>query len=280
VSATWPLLRRAVGPALKNYAPDVVTVQQLLNACGFDPGTIDGQWGDKTSTALWAFRSAHNPGPFETRVDPDSEELVLMARVARIEIPLPGERGWDGVRRVHDWFASQGVKYNEGAENGLGNRAIYGLRGRTGSAIQRIDRAWRAGPVQMDCTTYLNLMLGVYYGGNAHQSPYDADCSNFGATSQVHCARDRYGFREVSFEAGRAPRNYVTSTDEMESLAKAGVLYALEVAKNSGSITHMALLRDGVVWECTTKQPASACIRRPIAEFMRNKGRVFMFREP
>ena len=72
----------------------------------------------------------------------------------------------------------------------------------------------------------------------------------------------------------------MTSADEMGALAKAGAPYALEVAKNSGSITHMALLRDGVVWECTTKQAGSACIRRPIAEFMRNKGRVFMFRGP
>ena len=49
-------------------------VQAVLRQCGFDPGPIDGFWGDKTTTAAEAFVSARGGVPLSGRVE-------LMAQV-------------------------------------------------------------------------------------------------------------------------------------------------------------------------------------------------------
>ena len=41
-----------------NYGPQVEHMQQLLKANGFDPGDVDGKFGDKTFAALKAFQTA------------------------------------------------------------------------------------------------------------------------------------------------------------------------------------------------------------------------------
>lgn len=280
MAATWNLLSRAVGPDLRNHKGSVKTLQQLLTAAGYDAGGDDGAWGDRTTRALLAFRDEHFPGPYRVEVTPDSEELVILARLAQIEITLPQQTGMQGIQRMHDWFVERETKYQQGADKGGGNRAIYGIGGFPGSAIQRINQAWRKGPVEMDCTTYVNLMLGIFFRGNVHQPPYDASCADYGNKSKVHCGRDRYGFREVSASFGSETRGYVKSADEMAAVAKERTLYVLEVADAGNSVSHMALLYDGNVMECTTKQPKSGCISRTIAEFMRSKkktARIFMY---
>ncbi len=280
MAATWNLLRKTVGPEVRSPKSDVKTLQQLLTAAGYDTGGDSGTWDTKTTEALFAFRDAHSPGPYRVEVSPDSDELLILARLAQIEIPLPGATGMNGIQRMHDWFVSQETKYNSGAESGLGNRAIYGIGGHTGSAIQRINQAWRTGPVEMDCTTYVNLMLGIFFLGNAHQEPYDANCADYGALSKIHCGRDRYGFKEISASFGNETRSYIKNADEMTAVAEDSTLYVLEVAKSNDSVVHMALLYNGDVMECTVKQPASACINRPIAEFMRNKSaKIFMYQQ-
>jgi hypothetical protein len=278
MAATWTLLRKAVGPEVRSSKSDVRTLQQLLSAAGYNTGGDSGTWNTKTTEALFAFRDVNSPGPYRIEVSPDSDELLMLARLAGIEIPLPGATGMNGIQRMHDWFVSKETKYNSGAESGLGNRAIYGIIGHTGSAIQRINQAWRTGPVEMDCTTYVNLMLGIFFVGNAHQAPYDANCADYGALSKVHCGRDRYGFKEISF--GTESRPYVRTADEMSTVARDDTLYVLEVAKSNGFVVHMALLYNGDVMECTVKQPHSACIKRPIAEFMRGKSaRIYMYEQ-
>lgn len=280
MAATWNLLSKPVGPELRNARSNVRTLQQLLTAAGFDTGGDSGAWDDKTTRALLAFRDAHFPGPYRLEVLPDSEELLILTRLAQIEIPLPGAAGINGIERMHDWFVGQGTEYNQGAESGLGNRAIYGIQGHTGSAVQRINRAWRKGPVEMDCTTYVNLMLGIFFKGNAHQNPYDANCADYGGLSKVHCGRDRYGFNAISTTFGMEARSYVKTADEMTAVAKEDTLYVLEVARSNNYVVHMALLYNGNVMECTTKQPASACIMRPITDFMRGKSRIFIYEQP
>lgn len=281
MAATWNLLSKSVGPELRNAKSNVKTLQQLLTAAGFDTGGDGGTWDDKTTRALLGFREVHFPGPYRLEVLPDSDELLILTRLAQIEIPLPGATGMNGIQRMHDWFVEQGTKYNQGAESGLGNRAVYGIQNHTRSAIQRINRAWRKGPVEMDCTTYVNLMLGIFFKGNAHLDPYDSNCADYGALSKVHCGRDRYGFNEISATFGKETRSYVKTADEMTAVAKENMLYVLEVAKSNNSVVHMALLYNNNVMECTIKQPASACIKRPITEFMRGKSaRIFMYEQP
>ena len=133
----------------------------------------------------------------------------------------------------------------------------------------------------MACSSYANLMLGIFKLGNVHQAPYDFN-TNFRGQTRLHLAKDRYKFTEVTLRVGKGSRKYVKSADEMAAVAESEKLYALEAAEASGKVYHLALLYNGEVWECTTNQPASACIRRPIVEFMRNKkGKiVYLFREP
>ena len=67
----------------------------------------------------------------------------------------------------------------------------------------------------------------------------------------------------------------------MTAVAKESTLYVLEIARSDNYVVHMALLYSGTVMECTIKQPASACIARPVAEFMRGKrARIYMYQEP
>lgn len=281
MAATWTLLSKPVGPGIRASKSNIRTVQQLLTAAGYDTGGAAGTWDQPTTRALLAFREEHLPGPYRLEIQPDSEELVLMARLAGVEIPLPGTAGMDGVRRMHDWFVARETKYNDGAESGLGNRAIYGIQGWSRSAIQRINQAWRRGPIQMDCTTYVNLMLGIFTRGDAHGPPYDATCADYGGLSEVHCARDRYAFNGVSAKFGKEVRAYITTADEMAAVAKENTLYALEVANSSNSVDHMALLYSGEVMECTVKQTQSACIKRSVTDFMRGKrARIFMYEQP
>ena len=280
MAATWNLLSKPVGPELRDRKSNVKTLQQLLTAAGYDTGGDSGTWDDRTTRALLAFREVHFPGPYRLEVLPDSDELLILVRLAQIEIPLPGATGMNGIQRTHDWFVERETKYNEGAESGLGNRAIYGIQGHTGLAMQRINQAWRKGPVEMDCTTYVNLMLGIFFKGNAHRVPYDANCAEYGGLNKVHCGRDRYGFKEVSATFGKETRSYVKTEDEITAVAKENTLYVLEVARSDGYVIHMALLYNAEVMECTRKQPASACIKRSIAEFMRGKrARIFMYEQ-
>src|SRR5262245_42364130 len=147
MAATWSLLSRTVGPGLRNRASDVRSLKQLLTAAGYDVGGDGGTWDEGTTRALLAFSGEQFSASFPLEVAPESDELPLLARLARIEIPLPRASGMDGIQRMHDWFVERATKYNDGAEKGLGNRAIFGIQGHGGSAIQRINQAWRAGPV-------------------------------------------------------------------------------------------------------------------------------------
>src|SRR6267143_6155163 len=181
MAATWNLLSKPVGPDLRNRNSNVKTLQQLLTAAGYDTEGDSGTWDDKPTRALLGFREVHFPGPYRLEVLPDSDELLILVKLAQIEIPLPGATGMNGIQRMHDCFVESGTKYNENPKKpntSLGNRAIYGIQGLTGSAIQLINGGWRTGPVEMDCTTYVNLMLGIFFVGNAHQAPYDANCAN------------------------------------------------------------------------------------------------------
>jgi hypothetical protein len=275
-----------VGDKCPNYAVDVRTVQELLIAAGETVvGGADGGWGKHTADALLSFqRKWAKYGLKEQRhVDVGDYALLLMAWHANILIPMPGKSGMPGVLEMHRWFQQNNIKYNDGAQRGQGDRAVYGVDGDKRYAIQLTSLHWKRGPIEMDCTTYVNMMLGILINGCIHSAPYDANCGDFGGVSAIHCARDRYKLplirRKADDGSSDKTYNYFRSAEDIQSVTandRSGV-YAIEVAGGgSGAVSHMALLNNDTVYECTTGQSGSACINRSLSEFTRSKsGKIY-----
>jgi hypothetical protein len=312
MGATKKFIREKVGADGKNSSADVRALQQLLIAAGeIIKGGDNGKWDKDTAAALQSFQTSVRKQypdltlavPIRPYVEPGDHVLLMMAWKGQMLIPLPYKRSWNGVKELHEWFVTNDIKYNSGADKGGGNRANYGVDKHPDYAVQTTNKRFARGPVQMDCTTYVNLMLSIYLFGDAHNARYDADCSKFGGDSEFHCARDRYGYMRVNRpeRQGKVEKQlgYFTRTDQILAATEEDPdrLYALEVgsprdvkAKDKegdevtvmhvGGVTHMALLYKGRVYECTTHQPRAACIDRTVKEFMANKRTVYLFKAP
>jgi hypothetical protein len=303
---------RKAGAECKNNSADVRALQQLLIAAGeIIKGGDSGKWDKTTAIALQSFQTSvqkQYPNltlsvPIRSYVEPTDYVLLMMAWKGQMLIPLPYKRSWNGVKELHEWFVRNEIKYNTGADKGGGNRANYGVDKRCDYAIQSTNKRFARGPVQMDCTTYVILMLSIYLFGDAHNARYDADCSKFGGDSEFHCARDRYGYVRVnrSEKQGKVEKQlgYFTKAEQILTATEQDPdsLYVLEVGSprdvkgkdkegdevtvmHVGGVTHMALLYNDRVYECTTHQPGAACIDRPVEKFMANKRTVYLFKPP
>lgn len=281
---TKTFIRARVGPDCENRVADVRTVQELLTAAGaVVPGGATGRWSSASEEALRSFKRQHatadqTEAPY---LEPNDPLLLKMAEVARILIPLSGFSGVAGMLHLNDWLSRNRIGYNPGAQRGLGNRALWGVAGNRRWVVQTTAGRFQRGPVELDCTIYVNLMLSVYLRGDAHNTVYDADCSRFGNTSASHLARDRYGFPQMFMAEGGARMNCFTTTEQIVNATRRAPrsLYAIEVGGlPQGGVSHLALLCNSNVFECTTgRRPA--CIARPLSEFMRGKeGRpVYLF---
>ena len=276
MAGTKKFLSGSVGVGGKNRGDDVRSLQQLLIAAGETVnGGADGRWGGGTLTALQSYSKGQTPPVVRTLVQPDEELPLELAIEADIAIPLPGVCGVAGMDVLHKWFTDNSIKYQQGAENGGGNRCVYGVDGHKDYAVQTVAREYRAGPVEMDCTTYANLMLSIYLHGNAHNTAYDGDCAKVGGTSSFHCARDRYGFpivtRASTDKAGKATQvtDFRTAEQILAATAEKGRgLYALEPAVlGTGAVKHLALLYGTDVYECTNAMTPN-CIKHSLTEFM------------
>jgi hypothetical protein len=283
MAATKKFILHRVGEGGRNAASDVLAAQQLLVAAGTaEPGVAGGGWGKHSKNALSAFQKAQKL-PLRDYIDPDDDCLLRMATVAQILIPIPDSNGGVGLKTLHNWFVDNKIKYETGADKAPGTRAFFGLDFQDSSdyAVQRNNGRYERGPVMMNCTTYVNLMISVFMSGDVHDLPYDADCSCFGATSNTHVARDRYGlaliYRDSTVHDKTKKENYFKTAEEIAASSKPKNLYVLEVAGGAqGGVSHMAILYDGEVYECTTGQPASACIKRPLETFVGTKhGKIF-----
>lgn len=283
MACTIRLIGGTVGAKGANRWADVRKLQDLLIAAGIPvKGGADGHWGDGTRTALGqAFEMLPaGTAPVKDLVAPGDYLPLYLAWKAGILIPLPRKAGIAGVLALHDRFVADGVRYNPGADKGGGNRGVWGVHDCLDYAVQTTEERFRAGPIQMDCTTYLNLMLSVYASGHCHNEPYAASCKNFGALSTTHCARDRYGMALVTRKAGTTEARHFEGAAQIADAVgtRTDKLFAIEVgAKGTGFVSHMALLYDGMVYECTTGQTGSACIVRPLAEFCSNKAAKILY---
>jgi peptidoglycan hydrolase-like protein with peptidoglycan-binding domain len=301
MTATLQLIQGRVGEGGIKNGSNVRHLQQLLLANGYDLGATrdDGGWGEKTKTALTDFQKKCQT----TGVAPDGETCVPdasvavrdfaepgdrclyhLARCANILIPMPGKVGMSGVKIVHEWFVKNQIKYQQGAQSGGGTRATYGLDGDSSWAVQTAGGDFAKGPVQMDCTTYVNLMLGIFLRGDLNGTPYEA-ATPVGWVNTMHLARDRYLFPLNSRAEGEKSVNFFHSAEQIKAVTKDANLYVLEVAGTVanpkthkpmyGAVTHMALLYGGETYECTTGQSGPACITRSLDDFMSTKaGRI------
>lgn len=268
-----------VGPGCPNDYYDVKTVQQLLAAAGYGAvGAADGYWGKKnadtnsnTAKALRAFMNAHgSPEQRRTLVlMPNDDLLLIMARQAKLVIPLTGKTGMAGVTETHKWLNANGIKYNSGAEKvpPEGNRALWGVSGHRDAVIQTRSGGFaNARPVELDCTIYVNLMLSIYLYGDVH-TKYQAACNKWGATSEEHLCREFYGLPLIL----RGTHNSFSSAAEITEVTSAAPskVYVIEVGGEArGGVSHMALLHESRVYECTTHQPRSACIDSTLQDFI------------
>lgn len=276
---SWRLIGRRVGEGGATAGgSDVLTVQQLLAAAGStEPALVGGSWGPASKRALTAFQKAHRL-PEQNFVEPDDRCLYELADAAKILVPLPNLLGISGVKTLHNWFREEKIQYQQGAQSGGGNRALYAFdwNGCRDYAIQRINQAWRTGPVQMDCTTYVNCMLSVFLHGNLHSAPYEASCAAYGNISNNHMARERYKMplvmRKSTKNGVAKEENYFKEAEDIAAAAVSSAMYVIEVGGGAGGgVTHMALLYGGETYECTTGQSGPACINRPLAEFVKAK---------
>lgn len=288
MGATRKIITQRVGENCTNRKQDVQSLQELLIAAGETlPGGADGAWGPKTAKALASFQRRHaqytrvGQKPY---VDPDDWLLLYAIWKANILVVMPGKGGVEGMKEMHKWFVTNKIKYNSGAEHGKGNRAVYGVSGATRYAVQRTAARFLNGPVEMDCTTYVNLMLSIYMNGHVHAAPYDGGCADAGGLSSFHLARDRYGLPLVRRPTSNGSVNWFGDAQQLSAAMAASPngLYAIECAHGGGSVFHMGLIHKDTAYECTTGQSGSSCITSPLHEFtvaseMRKKGIFYLF---
>lgn len=84
----------SVGANGKNFHPDVMTIQALLKAKGYDPGLVDGICGQKTIKAIKAFQSSFLKQPDGT-IEPNRASWM---KLSAIETPSANSslKQWDG----------------------------------------------------------------------------------------------------------------------------------------------------------------------------------------
>lgn len=276
-----------VGEGGRKSGPAVSDLHDLITAAGigYAPERRD-RWQPETLSVLKAFRQAciaSGTARFGDKlkaeldkkcIEPTDATAFNLAYNAKILIEMPNACGVGGIQRLNDWFVKNQILYQKGAEKGGGNRASYALEGFKGWAVQRIDQRWQRGPVQMDCTTYVNLAMGVYYSGEA-RGKYDA-ATPYGGKSPDKIAH-RYDFHAIErpsldMRRGRSvPAELTTASDLQDVVSDTDEqgLYIVERAKLDGYVTHMALLHRGIIWEYNTMNPVNGAqfFSRPLERF-------------
>ena len=139
---------------------------------------------------------------------------------------------------MHSWLENNNIGYQAGAEKGEGNRATWGVFGSPNFAAQTVGKYRKIikGPPLLDCTTYANLMLSIYYDGDCHKN-YKAALSATGGGSATteHIGKERYGMELVESDNKSTtgePLNYLKGLEEIRSKTSTNPtkLHHIEVA--------------------------------------------------
>lgn len=300
---TFRFIEASVGHGKPNKQGDVRTIQQLLIAAGFPCGKDrTGKWGSDTQTALSTYINEKSKGrfanlvpKFQLHIEPGDPLPTLMAYDAAVLIPLPCKTGAKGLLELQNWLSNTGIHYQKGAEKGGGNRAIWGVFGNQKFAVQTVGKFLniKKGPPLLDCTTYASMMMAVYFEGNCHRTYKASLAATGGGSSKTeHIGKNRYNMVLVESDkksSDGAPLNYVKGYEEIRNKTASypTKLHHIELAgtkwvdgkKIYGFITHMALLYDGMVYECSYS--LDGCVKRTLAGFMADKESrvIYLFRE-
>ena len=125
--------------AKQRESKHISEIQQVLNQCGFNPGPIDGTWGNRTAKAAREFIRAHG-------LHPSNKRVVLMAQVDGKAGICPQNNAIDWERR---WLCKGGLS-NLGLEMelyqkkmpGKGRVVQDGIEIETDYRVEGLKRAW------------------------------------------------------------------------------------------------------------------------------------------
>ncbi len=273
----FSLTTATVGQGGANSRPDVFMVQLLLHAAGVLPASgVDGRYknGGETAKALLKFQEQWNDAVGEpfcigaankrdplTLLQPQDEWLVRMAAAAQILVPMPIVSDYRGIDELHEWMVSQEIKYEPATEYGSTNsRSFWPIAGNPDLAIQlqthgynaagavaHMNRYIEPGPIQINCTTYANMMLAVYLFGTLDHPNYKPWVGEFGGNTNVHLSQNRYGFRLIKTPEGGT---YFTSAEQILDVVNDWEIYSMEIGCDPNHGTgHYATLHNSIVYE-------------------------------
>jgi hypothetical protein len=249
MTATFNIIHHSVGDQGQRFGDDVRRIQQLLRLSHYDAPTT-GHWDSATRAAWQRFQEREHeeallkkfmldtaPKQVSLSVHPWSTDLVTLAERAGVLIHLhPGIRGRIGFELLHNWLTKQHVEFDW-------NSAVYGLTHSREWAIVVTGHEFNLQrPRSLNCTTYVNLMMGIWAAGNAHGAPFNAKVEGAGVSLEL--PKDRYGYPLVG--------DFADLHELTEHVRQQSNLYRLAYRYSFGDrpVGHYALLLDGRVYEC------------------------------
>jgi hypothetical protein len=277
MAATLSIISHRIGQGGQMHGLDVRRVQQLLYLTK-KPIQIDGHWSKKMADALHAFRESlikkdrslflveetlQTLGQHRNHLDPGDPVLFELAYTAGVLIRTGG--GWLRGRSAFEDVQA----YLEKREAGFNfKRVVWGLKDFPTWAVVTLTSETHKyefplqDPMALNCTLYANLMMSVWAQGNVHGLPFQARIADSGFFN--HLANERYRYPIIGkLETEAQVRAHVRHPDR---------LYCLEAADRTfGTVDHMGLLLDNVVYECNLK-PSEGVQKHPLGEWMRSPG--------
>jgi hypothetical protein len=268
--ATFQILTHRVGEGGLQSGTQVLRIQQLLFLNGYRKLKLNGHWSLQTAEALIDFKKKQlnptqqfflgsgsmSPSPDTLRpsLQPRDPLLFDLAFGAGVLIQVaPGGRTYRGsiaFEYVHQWCAKY-VSFS------WSDHAVWGLEGYSNWVIVTKSKPPvfdTQAPVDLNCTLYVNLMMSVWYQGNAHTAPFDPSVKTVG---------DTYGLLSKRYHYAQTAR-YSGLEDIMNfTRHRPDRLYCLEAGHER--VGHEALLYHGKIYECNVLE---GCQSVPLEKWM------------
>jgi len=282
------LIQMMVGKGCPNKQQDVRAVQSLLYAAGNRSISMDGKWGPASSQALTQFQEANAKvlkqgiRPFVAPLETGDNCALVMAWRANLLVRIGG-KGIPGFLQTHDWLVRANCWYSLKHAP-----AIYGIVGQGKLGIQHFvgRRSYPPNPIApvLNCTTYVNLMLGVLLAGSLSSDTYKPFC-NFGGTGKEqgslgkHLAAEQYKLQRLmngKTETFESAKEILRATG-----SSTGTAYAIEREKPDKGVTHMGILVGETVYESTGATSSAyskgGVSSKPLGDFVGNRSEEIVY---